>query len=322
MDLIERYLAAIGRNLPGRQAADIESELRDVLLSRVEEKEAELGRPLERPEVEALLVAFGHPLVVAGRYRKTQHLIGPEVFPFWLTTIQWGLVILAIVYVVLTALGYLARKPGFEVGAAAPPLVSTAIFLFGAITLTFAAFERFGKAGFLRDWKPSRLPPADRGQRRRSAMVGEIGVDVVFILWWLGVIHFKDLFPYPVQLSVALAPVWAAWRWPILVYAAWEIAANLLALARPAWTRTNTGLFIGRYLYFVAILGEVFQAGHWVTVSSPVVTPQVLAIIQANFDLGMRVGIGITILGVLARVGQELWRAYRRRHAPPAAVRA
>ena len=321
MDLIERYLAAIGRNLPARQAPDIEAELRDVLLSRVEEKEAELGRPLNRPEIETLLVGFGHPLVVAGRYRKTQHLIGPEVFPFWLTTIQWGLIILAIVYVVLTALAYLARKPGFEIGAAAPPLVSTAIFLFGAITLTFAAFERFGKAGFLRDWKPSRLPPPDRGQRSRYGIVGGIVVDVVVILWWLGLIRFKDLFPYPVQLSVVLAPVWAAWRWPILVYLAWEIAADLLALARPAWTRTNTGLLVGHYLYGVAILGEVFQAGHWVTVSSPVVTPQVLAIIQANFDLGMRVGIGIAILGILARVGQELWRAYRRGQAP-AAVRA
>jgi hypothetical protein len=317
MDLIERYLAAIGRQLPARQAADIQAELRDVLLNQLEEREAEFGRPLTRAEVETLLMAFGHPLVVAGRYRKTQHLIGPEVFPFWLTTIQWALVILAIVYVVLSALAYLARKPGFEIGPAAPPLVPTAIFVFGAITLTFAAFERFGKASFLRDWKPSRLPPPDRGRRPRFAIVAEIALDVIFIFWWLGVIRFKDLFPYPVGLSVALGPVWAAWRWPILVYALWEIAANLLAVARPAWTRTNTGLFVGRYLYGVAILGEVFQAGHWVTVGSSQVTPEVLSIIQANFDLGMRVGVGVAILGMLARAGQELWRAHRQRQAAP-----
>lgn len=312
MDLIERYLTAVSRQLPAKQAADIEAELRDVLLSRVEEQEARLGRPLGRVELESLLIEFGHPLVVAGRYRKVQHLIGPEVFPFWLTTVKWALVILAIVEIVLIALGYLAGTPGFRIGAVAPPPISTAIFLFGAITLAFAGFERFGKAAFLRDWRPSRLPPPDRKNRPRFAVVAEIALDVVFILWWLGLIRFQEFFPYPVHLSVALAPVWTAWRWPILAYAVWEIVANLLALARPAWTRTNTAMLAGRYFYGVAILAQVFLAGHWVTVTSPVVEPRVLEIIQANFDLGMRVGIGLAILGMLARVGQTFWRLHRR----------
>ena len=40
MDLVERYLAAVARQLPSKAAADIEAELRDLLLSRVEEQEA------------------------------------------------------------------------------------------------------------------------------------------------------------------------------------------------------------------------------------------------------------------------------------------
>ena len=48
MDLIERYLAAISRNLPAKQAGDITAELRDVLLSRVEDREATLSRPLTK----------------------------------------------------------------------------------------------------------------------------------------------------------------------------------------------------------------------------------------------------------------------------------
>jgi hypothetical protein len=80
MDLLDRYLAAIARHLPDAQKADVTAELRDVLLSQIEDEEARLGRPLERKELEALLVRFGHPLTVSGRYRKVQHLIGPEVF--------------------------------------------------------------------------------------------------------------------------------------------------------------------------------------------------------------------------------------------------
>ena len=51
MDLIERYLAAVGRNLSSKQAPDIKAELRDLLLSRVEEREAERGRQIGRAHV-------------------------------------------------------------------------------------------------------------------------------------------------------------------------------------------------------------------------------------------------------------------------------
>ena len=110
MDLIERYVAAVGCELPSKQAADIETELRDVLLSRVEEQEEGLGRPLTRPELEALLIDFGHPLTVSGRYRRTQHLIGPEIFPFWWAAVKVMLSIVAGIYLVLIIIGILTDK--------------------------------------------------------------------------------------------------------------------------------------------------------------------------------------------------------------------
>ncbi|MBS0334200.1 MAG: hypothetical protein JSS35_15635 [Proteobacteria bacterium] len=312
MDLIERYLAAIGRHLPARQAADIEGELREELLSRREEREAALGRPLTRQDVEALLLEFGHPLVVAARYRQPQYLIGPEVYPFWASTIQWSAVILAIVYVTLLALAMLLGRTRADILGVGRNILSIGFELCALITIAFAAFERAGKAGFLRDWKPSRLPPADRGGRKRFAIASEIAVETIFVLWWQGLIHFQNLFPYPVQLSVKLAPVWAAWHWEILAYALLGIAADLIALARPQWARTNVGLRAGRYLYGVAILAFVFQAGHWVDVSSPIIAPEVVETIQTNFDLGMKIGVGVAILGMLLQVFLDLLRAYRR----------
>lgn len=311
MDLIERYVAAVSRHAPAKQAGDIRSELRDELLSRVEERETALGRPLTRPETEALLREFGHPLVVAGRYRKTQQLIGPQVFPFWLIAAQWSLGILLLVNVVLIAIGVLTNQPTVDIQRAIPSMVTMAIFIFGAITLAFAAFERFGKTGFLTDWKPSRLPAPQDGARPRATLVVEILMEAIFIAWWLGAIRFQQFFPYPGHLKVTMAPVWAAWFWPILAYAGVEIAANVVALARPAWAKTNQVVFALRYLFGVVILAGVFQAGHWLDVSSPVIPPHALATIQANFDLGMKAGIGIAILGMLARVGVDLWRLRR-----------
>jgi len=131
MDLLERYLSAIERNLPQAQAADIKAELRDVLLTCIEDEEERLGHPLTRAELEALLVAFGHPLSVAGRYRKVQHLIGPEVFPFWWAGLKTTLAVVAAIYLVLTIVA-------IGVEGAAPVLARLWPSLWTALLMTFA----------------------------------------------------------------------------------------------------------------------------------------------------------------------------------------
>lgn len=308
MDLIERYLAAIGRQLPGKQAGDIETELRDVLLSRVEERQAQLGRALTRDELAALLTDFGHPLTVAGRYRRTQHVIGPEVFPFWWAAVKVMLGLVAGVYLVLIAIGALSGRTPAEFNRAVPSVWYVAIYLFGLITLVFMGFERFGKTAFLQKWKPLNLPPAAK-QRSRFEVAAEIAVDVVFVLWWSGVIHFRNWLPsYPGRLTVDMAPVWAAWYWPVLAYYAAEAVANLIVLARPGWITANAAALCGRYLLGIVILAGILRAGHWLTVSSLTLPPHAMAMIQTNFDLGMRIGIGMTIFGMAVRVAIEVWR--------------
>src|SRR3990167_714762 len=109
MDLIDRYLAAVKRELPEAQREDVAAELRDLLLSETEEKEAALSRPLTGDELEAVLAGFGHPLTVAGRYRKVQHLIGPEMFPFWWFALKTTFATVGGIYLVLLILRFLLR---------------------------------------------------------------------------------------------------------------------------------------------------------------------------------------------------------------------
>jgi hypothetical protein len=316
MDLVERYMAAIGRQLPSKQAGDILAELREELLARQEEREAALGRPLDKKDIEALLVEFGHPLVVAGRYRKTQHLIGPEVFPFWWATVKVVLLVVLGVDLVVVALEALTEG-AVKVSGAGPSVLAALVFVFGLITLVFAAFERFGKTGFLRDWKPRHLPPAQGNSRSPANLIAEIIVDVIFLAWWFGLIHFRDFLP-PFFLRVELAPVWEAWRWPIAAYYAVEIAADVYALARPGQVQLNTGVLIARYFAGLAILVGLLRAGHWLVVSSAQIPAQVLSKIQTNFDLGFRVGIGLTVLGMAIAIGiyGRRWLLVRQAEAP------
>jgi hypothetical protein len=322
MDLIERYLGAIARQLPDKQVGDITAELRDVLLSQVEDEEARLGRPLTRAELEAVLVDFGHPLSVAGRYRGVQHLIGPEVFPFWWAAIKVMLSILAGVYLVLIVAGILTHKTFSDFNRAVPNFGYVAVYLFGLITLVCMGVERFGKTRVLQRWKPSRLPPAKGKQRSRVELAAEIGADLVFIAWWSGLIRFVDLVPFPHFVRFDLAPVWAAWHWPILGYFVVEMVADLIAIARPDWTRANLAILALRYLAGIAILLQVMRAGHWLSVSSAAIPPHALALVQANADLAMRAGVGLAIAGMVLRIALEVWRLRRLLRAQDAAPQA
>jgi hypothetical protein len=316
MDLIERYLAAIGRQLPPRQVGDIVAELRDVLLSRVEEQEASLGRPLTRAELEALLIDFGNPLTVAGRYRKVQYLIGPEVFPYWRAGVKIALSILLGVCLVLFILA-VALGNTIDFLRLPSAIWQEAFNVIVLITLVCAAIEQSGKMPILLKWKPSRLPPAVGKPRSRFETAVAVGMNVVFILWWTGLIHFRDVLPqpYPSFMTVEMAPVWAAWFWPILAYAVAEIVARLIAVARPAWFVTNAVILTVRYLAGVGILFGVLQAGRWLIVTSATLPAHALAIVQTNFDLGMRIGIVVTIIGMGLAVGLEWWRVRQIRRA-------
>lgn len=307
MDLVERYLGAIARNLPHAQKADVTAELRDVLLSQVEDEESRRGRPMTEAEMEALLIRFGHPLTVSGRYRKVQHLIGPEVFPFWWAGVKLSLLVVVAAYLVLVLLQVVA---GITSDVAAPSFEIALIVAFGSVTLACALIERFGKSAILTRWKPRDLPPPEGRTRSAFDLVVEITVGVLFILWWTGVVRFGDLFPQP-EFRLAMAPVWADWFWPILAYGLLALGVDVFALLRPGRVILVQALLLARSLIAAGILSGVYLAGRWVEVSHPAWTPAMQAETTARFNLGMRIGIAWTIAAFLGFAGLSLWRLWQ-----------
>ena len=95
MQLLDRYLTAIKFWLPSRQREDIAAELAANLQSEIDDRAAELGRPLNDDELAALLKQHGSPILVASRYQQEhrtvtfgRQLIGPILFPFYWTAIK------------------------------------------------------------------------------------------------------------------------------------------------------------------------------------------------------------------------------------------
>ena len=131
MDMIEDYLRAVSRLLPKAKRDDIIAELRDEILTRIEAKEDELSRKLTPDETEDLLRDFGHPIVVAARYREgPQYCVGPALYPFWMFAVRLAIIIevCASVIVLITRI-----FSGGNVGAAFAAAIGSGIT--GTMTL-------------------------------------------------------------------------------------------------------------------------------------------------------------------------------------------
>ncbi len=311
MQVLDRYLAAIARHLPQAQAADIIAELRDNLLSEIEEKEAELGRKLAPKELDALLIGFGHPLAVAARYGKARYLIGPEIYPFFVATLKvvFG-ILLSIAALGIAIAAFSGNAPVTRLVEEIAKVWPAALTVFGIVTLIFAVIENVGKGRMELKWSPRQLaPPRARG-RNPIQIVSEMAMCALAILWWTGFVQFHALVPIPPFVHIHLAHVWAGVFWIVLAYWSAEIAVDGLELALPGRVRLAAGLSAAKNAAGCLILVHILQAGHWIDVNATV-SPYALAQMRHGFDEGMRIGMSVTLLVLAGKAAFDAWRAIR-----------
>lgn len=147
MNLIERYVTEIGKHLPHKSRADIETEIRSTLEDMLEERSAKAGRPADDEMVRKLLKEYGAPDKVAATYLSERYLIGPKLFPiFWFV-----LRIVGAVLTVLAIVGFGVRFGmsdmtlqafGAQFAKSALEYLGGIISAFGNIVLIFAILER------------------------------------------------------------------------------------------------------------------------------------------------------------------------------------
>jgi hypothetical protein len=271
-ELLARYLHAVETRLPSAQAADIIAELSDSIQSRMEEREAELGRSLTTDEQSAILVAYGPPTMVASRYWRQQQLIGPMLLPYYWYTLKivlWcALALNAVAFVVgATTRGGPAAAFVHVWGTALGSLFVSV----GAVTVVFALFERFAKSDSLvRNWDPRSLPAVNDGRSvPRATSVIELVLNVVFLSWLLNVPFVRNLIGYAFlgpttgyfeHLPFQLTP---AWRWGIvalLVVSFVHAILSCITLVRPDWVRLRATTFVVTNAALLAVAVVVMQS--------------------------------------------------------------
>ncbi|MEO9133189.1 MAG: hypothetical protein ABI240_18535 [Sphingomonas sp.] len=318
MDLLERYLHAVRWALPAARANDIIAELRDVLTSSMEDREQSLGRPLTAAETSALIKEFGHPLVVAARYRPQQSLIGPDVFPFYIFVMKiMVLVIVGIdIAVGVSRALFTAQNPVQILAQTTGSITMSLLVNVGVLTIIFAVMEHAGfPADHVRKWKPEQLPALT--DKRKSAWEAalELGGGVAFLLWWTGLIH-PPYWSNEGGFRIEPAAVFAQLYWPILALVAVRLVQNLIEWLRPHWKTARATLGALTTVGGLALLALIYRAGHWATIVSTGMPAQKAAELSASVNLALKIAIVATGAiwawqGVLV-----VWRLVRdRQHA-------
>ncbi len=330
MDLLDRYLQAVRFWLPRRVQDDIGRELAEDIRSEIEEKEAQLGRPLAEPDLEAILLRRGSPIAVATRYLPSQSLIGPLLLPLH------RFVLRVVLLWVLLPLWILLAGPSLA-GSAHPwktalavlgPCVQSVVFAFGMITLVFAVLERVQPDYLARKaWDPRKLPAVrspDRDRLSRTGSAFEVIFNGWFLLWWAGLLHMPFLgIPLDTRVHLVPAPIWQTLYWPVLVATASIAALGAVNLVRPWWTPARAAVRLANQVATIGLAGWLLHAGRWIGVDAPTLPPGTAAELERATNLGLQVTflfiIGLTAIAILRH---DLPRLRRLTRAHPTASAA
>ena len=125
MELIDRYVAEVGRQLPGKMRADIESEIRSTLEDMLEDRSKKTGRPVDETLQCEVLKEYGAPDKVAASYLPPRYLIGPRIYPLF--ELVFRIVLAVIVGVGLFRFGMMMVKDT-PTSSALLQLAGTAVF--------------------------------------------------------------------------------------------------------------------------------------------------------------------------------------------------
>jgi hypothetical protein len=115
MNIIDRYINAVGRHLPNKNKADIQNELRSTLMDALE---ARHGKETTEEQAATLLKEFGHPEKVAGSYwPEGRYLIGPRLYPLFRMVVGISITVFVIVQLVVYSVAVIFNReslPGWR----------------------------------------------------------------------------------------------------------------------------------------------------------------------------------------------------------------
>jgi hypothetical protein len=347
MDLLDRYLQAVKKHLPWQRQDDIIAELRANLESQLEDKEAELGRPLTAGEAETWLKQLGPPIHMAARYQPQQYLIGPAFFPIYWYVLRmaffWTLIVYAIISAVPLFVGDTSSWAAavgavFRIPAVLVSMAAWITFVFACIE--FAVTRYPAKCpplpgfpiGPSTGWSPGTLPPLEKGASpgKKPRSFAQAIAEVIFgflLLGWLFLIpHHPYLLLGPGAAFLRsspfqLAPVWIEFFWCLVVLNLLQQGWRIAHLLDGSWRQPQTAqLLVIKALSLVPLVLLLTVRDHvLVTLKHPALDQDryggTLNSINQGANRVLLLICAIVVLQLVLEIGWRSLNAYRKRAA-------
>jgi hypothetical protein len=259
MNLLDKYITAVGDHLPAKGRADIEAELRSTLQDMLDDRSAATGQPINDDMIKAVLKEYGAPAKVAATYQEPRYLVGPRLYPIFELVLRIVLAVIVGASLLNLAVSMVSTPSGPSFGAALWQFLgnalSGAVIAFGNIVLVFAVLERVLKDADYEKaatpWDPSELAAMpDSTQFKRLDLIMEVVFSVIGLIF-LNVYVRQFGFGILVQGQWIIVKIFSE---AFLQYLPWinglavlQIALNLIALRQNGWnTWTRAGSLIFR----------------------------------------------------------------------------
>ena len=260
MELVNRYIAAVQRELPEQKRQEIGRELHANILDQLDALAEQQGSELTGQQVADVLKAMGHPQQVARQFCPPAPLIAEPLMPLYKHTLFMVLGVLLVLQVVFMTKIWLT---GSDIGlllfikGLASGFIEDAVFGFTAITLGFALMPATTAPGQCKkhsQWQPQQLPPVGAGWQHIS--LNDIFSDLATYAFLLLIIWFplwQQMYAGAEQggeVFSQLALVMLMWFSPVIVLG---VVSSLWQLRRRIWSKPMLQLNIGVNLAFTLI---------------------------------------------------------------------
>lgn len=310
MELVERYVAAVQRELPEDKRQEIGRELNANIMDQLDALKEQQGQ-LSEDDVVVVLKQMGRPRVVAYQFVPPRALVAAEDIPLLKHTLYMVLGVLFVLQVIGATTNWMGSSDGNLIRFLLQltfGFLDEACFAFTVIVLSFAAVNSSGQrvgrcAG--KDWSPKQLPKADLGWQHIS--LTDVFTDLATYLFLLIVI-WHPLWMNPEQItdrSVTFttdALLMLQWFSPVIVF---SVLLSLWQLQQRIW---NRGLLLSSiavnaafavFLVVLAFSGPLLQGG-------PVELKSLFTVLQ--LEKGFTYGLLITACFPGYEVVRDLWR--------------
>jgi hypothetical protein len=297
-------------------------------MDMLEDRAQKMQQVADESMAKEMLKEYGSPETVAATYQPAKYLIGPRLFPTFMTILKIVLFALGIASVVvlgirLGQIGFALPESAVLLGESFLGLIQASIQAFGTLVIVFVLLERYTPASKVikSEWEPEDLLKIEEPNR-----ISRVEVILSIVFATIGIVIF-NFYPELVRLYQMQDGTWISF--PILTETffsyllflniIWilEIILHGLVLRDDEWTKSTRLFEIGISILNIVLL-IVMVAGPSI-VQLPLdwmrnfanLSAETAALVQTQFFTGIRVVLGlvaaITLLDTLRKIYQ-LWK--------------